>query len=274
MNSHLLIVFSVLAWWASCSQSNFSSDGRSAGVKGPTSSNAGNSDHPIDVSDNGTTESCKKKNKGRIIVSNDEWVLSDTGVRNSPDALTFAKNVALWLGGCEGRNHGVFHAYSTNFGVTEPSLRNALISQGHSWTTGLNFKITPESLQKIDWLFLAGPVPDAAAIAPIIVEFVKNGGGLYIAGGTGAINQGSAAAEASTWNPIISEFGIQFASQYNGLKKIIPISGSSHPIFAGVSGLYQDNGNSISLNGNATAKSKILVTDGGQGIFAIYDGSQ
>jgi len=37
--------------------------------------------------------------QGKIVVSNDEWPLSNTGYANAPDADRFARNVASWFTG-------------------------------------------------------------------------------------------------------------------------------------------------------------------------------
>lgn len=214
---------------------------------------------------------CRKKNKGRVVVANDEWPMSDTGFANSPDSAVFIENVAHWLGGCEARPQGKFHAYSNDFSLTEPALATHLKKLGHSWTVGTDISLSVDNLLKYDWILLSGPIPPNPAATEIFTEYVKKGGGLYIAAGTGKF-PGSYAGEAVVWNSILKTFGLQYAQTNNDIKKVVPIA-SNHPIFDGVSGLYQNNGNSISLYGSETSKTKVLVNQGGQGMYAVYDGS-
>ncbi|MCX6118746.1 MAG: hypothetical protein NT027_14490 [Proteobacteria bacterium] len=229
------------------------------------------SDSPSDMiqTDQGTID-CKKSSKGKIIVSNDEWAFSEAGMAAAPDAKQYAKNVAVWLGGCEGRGYGKFHAYSNNFSLTAPSLAKEFSDVGHTWSSGFSIDLTPEGLSQYDWIFLAGPVPDIAKLVPLLVDFVQKGGGLYISAGT----LGNAAVEAGWWNPVIQRFGMQYASGYNGIKGNININESLHPIFKGVKQLYQNNGNSISLVAPLSPKTKIYVSSGSQGLYAIYDGGK
>ncbi len=218
--------------------------------------------------EDGDKDACRTAGKGKILVANDEWQFSDTGFQHSPDAAKFAQNIAVWLGACGNRTFGTFHAYSHDFSLTEPQLANTLKAQGHKWTSGTDFAVTLENLRNYDWIFLAGDV-SASIDADVFAEYVRQGGGLYIAAGTGS----NAVAEASRWNPILNEFGLQYASSYNKINLVVPIESVTHPIFAGVTGLYQNNGNSISLTPNASPKAKILVQYNGQGMYAIYDGS-
>ena len=77
-----------------------------------------------------------------IIMSHDEWQLSTTGFANaSPGAAqTFAQNIASYF---TGGGTGSFYAYSTNFGLANASLSNAMTSAGHSWGsgTGISFDL-------------------------------------------------------------------------------------------------------------------------------------
>ena len=257
---------------SSCSKSSFQAAGtrkESNKAENKKNSNTSAENETIADAEGGMSIECRKTGKGKIIVSNDEWAFSETGMAAAPDALQYGKNVALWLGGCEGRANGKFHAYSTNFSLTASTLATAFSSAGHTWTTGVALELTSESFAKYDWIFLAGAVPDATKLAPLLVEFVEKGGGLYISAGT----YGNASAEASWWNPIITKFGIQFASTYNKIKGNIVIDETSHPIFKNVRSLYQNNGNSLSLVAPLSAKTKIYVSQGNQGLYAIFDGS-
>jgi len=212
---------------------------------------------------------CRKEGQGKIVVTNDEWLMSDFGFRSSPDAAKFAQNIAKWLGTCATRPTGQFYAYSSNFSLSEPNLAAALKAQGHTWEQGTSFNPTLENLLKYDWIFLAGPVP--VFDANVFAEYVRKGGGLYIAAGTAGFSA-SPVAEANAWNPLLSQFGLQLASSFNRITQVIPIS-HDHLIFKDVSGLYQNNGNSISTTADATTKTQILIRSGSHGLYAIFDGS-
>lgn len=238
-------------------------DGDDDGDADGNAANAGDEDGVVNI--------CRKKNKSRIVVANDEWQFSNVGFENSPESGKFAQNIALWLGGCKERPHGVFHAYSNNFSLTEPKLAAALQQQGHTWTMGTNIEASLDSFLKYDWIFLAGDIPNRDAVTKVLLAYVKAGGGLYIAAGTGSFS-GDAPAEAATWNTILNEYGLSYAPAYNHIQGVMPIS-STHPIFAGITGLYQNNGNTIVKTATATNQTQILIDKGGQGLYAIYDGS-
>ena len=81
---------------------------------------------------------------------------------------------------------------------------------------------------------------------------------------------GGAVNEAGFWNPFLNAFGLRSAPVYNGIAGNIPIN-SPHPIFAGVSQLYQNNGNSITDLEPANPNNEVLVfSQDGQGLYAVY----
>jgi hypothetical protein len=294
---HALILLGIALSASNCSDASFSdvsgkslnsskssndgkSDDQNAG-KGVTFENSAFGDgtdlQPSDDNGNGDPSyldggsgdgsSCESNRKGKILVTNDEWQVSDTGFQNSAAAGIFAQNIAEWLGTCGTRKNGKFHAYSSNFSLSEPSLAAALSQKGHTWTSGIaNFAVTLENLKNYDWIFLAGPIPTFDA--NVFIEYVEQGGGLYIAGGTG--NFSSASAEANHWNSIINHFGISYTGSYNGIRAVVPTV-SDHQIFANVPGLYQNNGNTVFLTASATQKSRILIQYNNQGMYAIFD---
>jgi len=55
---------------------------------------------------------------------------------------------------------------------------------------------------------------------------------------------------------------MSFADRYNGIHENIDVTAATHPIFDGVSELYQNNGSSISGVG-------IQVSLNGQGLYAV-----
>lgn len=192
---------------------------------------------------------------GTIIVNNDEWTLSDTGFSNAPDTSKFATNIAaLFSGG----GAGSFHAYSANLGFTGSSLSATLSGAGHTYTTGTGFAFTQENISSFNGLFLGGSYLSSTEINTLI-NYVKAGGNVYLAGGAGV---GGADTEAAAWNPFLNAFGISYANSYNGVEGNIDVTGATHPIFSGVTSLYQNSGNSITGAG-------IQVSQNGQGLYAV-----
>ena len=197
---------------------------------------------------------------GRIVVNNDEWTLSNTGFANAPDAGTFATNIADWF--TDG-DLGTFHAHSTNFGLTESSLANAIGGAGHTWTTGLLPIFDLPALLQFDGIFLGGDIVDNQ----VLIDYVNAGGNVYLMGGAGV--GGSAVVEAQSWNPFLNEFGLGLSSPYNAVIGNVNIA-SSHPIFQGVDTLYQDLGNPIVDLDLNDPTAEILVDHPSGGLYAVY----
>jgi hypothetical protein len=193
-------------------------------------------------------------NKGKVVVNNDEYTLSNTGFGQSPDAAVFINNVAEFFAD----GPGTFHAYSTNFGFTQSELSTALSSGGHTYSTGVNIPLDEQTLSEFDALFVGGTDLDSAQISALI-SYVNGGGNVYLAAGAS-----SSSTEAAAWNPFLSEFGMSLASSLNFLSGNIDVSTATHPIFDGVSTLFQSNGRSISGEG-------VVFSVGGQGLYAVYD---
>lgn len=204
---------------------------------------------------------------GKIVVANDEWPLTNVGFSQEPFAqpTKYIQNVAQFF---TGGGSGSFLIYSNNFGLTGSSLNNALTSAGHTLTYSTTIPFTLANLSSFNGVFLALPPtpPDMTAL----VNYVNAGGNVYIAAGTGI---GGSATEAAIWNTFLNNFNLGLVgSSYNNINGTIPIS-SSHPIFAGVSALYQNNGNSIYVLNPSDPSAQILVTYQNQGLYAVYDSS-
>jgi hypothetical protein len=177
--------------------------------------------------------------QGKIVANFDEWTLSDTAFQNPlADTATFASNVAAWF---SGGGSGSFLVYSTNTNLFGNLTRNHLVSAGHSVNTGTPLPFTLTLLQQYDGVFIALPVPASVNVA-VLVQYVKAGGNVYLAGGTGI---GGAAVEADRWNPFLNAFGLHFGTPYVGPSRVRQFS-STHPVFAGATRLYSFFGNPVS----------------------------
>jgi len=133
--------------------------------------------------------------QGKIVVANDEWTLSDTGYLNAPDAGRFAKNVASWF---TGGGSGNFLAYTNNFGLTGTELANTMANAGHTWTVSTAGTLNLSLMQNYDAIFLGGYYTNI--VIADLIQYVQNGGNVYLMGGTGV---GGAASEAGFWNPFL-----------------------------------------------------------------------
>jgi hypothetical protein len=197
---------------------------------------------------------------GRIVLANDEWTLSDTGFSSSgTQPGQFALNVANWFTGSTGN----FLVYSNNFGLTGASLQTVMTVAGYNWTIQsgtIDQNPTLAYLQGYNAVFLAGnPVNDTT-----LINYVNGGGNVYLAGGTGLID------EPTVWNPFLNAFGLSFGPSYNGISGNMAIS-STHPIFTGVSVLYQNNGNNTLDIAPSDPRDQVLITSNGNGLYAVYD---
>jgi len=194
---------------------------------------------------------------GKIFVSHDEWTLSDSGFRVAPDAARFAQNLAFWF---TGGRPGHFLVYSSSFGLTGKSLEHTIKSAGHTWTRAtMKGPLTLQTLQKYDAVFLAGTRVDA----DVLIDYVRSGGHVYLAGGTGG-------NEAAAWNRFLEPFGLRFDRRDDRISGIVDIDSSS-PLFAGVDALIAIYGTPIELTDSSGTDARILVADNGRGVYAVYD---
>ena len=203
---------------------------------------------------------------GRIVVANDEWTLSDTGFSTSgtPNTQNFVSSVATWFTGSATGNS--FLAYSNNFGFNQSSLSAAMA--GNTWTVSTAVTFTAANLlANYDAVFVGGFV----ANNQVLIDYVNGGGNVYLAGGTAAFSgpNGAAQNEANAWNTFLNAFDMEFEGSYNGISGNVTVTGTGHPIFNGVTRLYQNNGSSII---NVTGpNAKVLVASGSDGLYAVWD---
>ena len=203
----------------------------------------------------------------KIVLANDEWQTSQTGFANTPaGSAQFALNVAKFFTG----DFGTFLIVSDNFSLDDDvatSLRATMIGAGYGWVDSEDvpgFTLDLATLLTYDGVFFALP---PSVSQTVLVDYVNAGGNVYINGGTGV---GGSVSEAAAWNTFLNTFGLNFASSYNGVMGNIPITSSS-PVLSGISTLYQNNGNSISLVGGNPYAAIIATSASGEGLYAVYD---
>lgn len=203
---------------------------------------------------------------GRIVVNHDEWTLSNSGatLAGAANVATFVGNLASFMnidgGGCN------YLVYSSNFGLTQSAFTGGMAAAGCSVTTYTGaFNTGAGTLAGYDGVFLALN-PSSYDLAAL-TAYINGGGSAYIAAGTGA---GGAAAEAAVWNPFLNLFGLNLGSSYNGCCGVDPMQ-VSHAIETGVSQLYYNNGNSVSLVGANPNAQVIEFSNTGLGLIGVYD---
>jgi hypothetical protein len=203
---------------------------------------------------------------GKIVVDNDEWTLSNQGFTNEGMANgdAYVRNVARLLTGATGRAR--IWINSDNFSLTGADLRAAL--GDYTLTADGTFSsFNLASLRRYSAVFLGGDdLTQAEEIALIV--YIKAGGSVYIAAGTGNIT-GGAAEEAAQWNVILNEFSLNLAPVYNGIAGTIPTDSTS-PILNGVAQLYYANGNTVNVTGQ---NAQIITQTNGQGLIGVYSNS-
>ncbi len=230
--------------------------------------------------------------KGKIVVHNDEWTLSNKGFKNAPDTEKFVINVAKYF---VGDKKGKFHVLSTNFGLTQSSLEQAMTKAGHTWSKGMNITVDVATLSQYDAIFIGGNAVDNQ----VLIEYVKNGGKVYLCAGTDAgspkgeadywntflgafglkftsggkvyLCAGDPKVEADRWNTFLGAFGLKFTGVYNNIVGNQKIN-QEHPLFEGVKALYNNSGNSIiDLQPNSPLNQVIMTHSSGQGLVATAE---
>lgn len=195
---------------------------------------------------------------GKIVLANDEWTLSNKVFSNNNDASEFASNVASWFSGDTNK----FLVYSSNFGLAGSSLAKVMTSEGYVWnvTTSLEFNL--DNLLDFDGVFLSGNLVPS----DILIDYVNQGGNVYIAGGTGKGFENSSVI----WNSFLNVFGLGFEDTLNCIKGSIAIT-SDHELLDGVEKLYQKNGNDIVITDPANPFVTNLVSLDDHILYAAYD---
>jgi hypothetical protein len=212
------------------------------------------------VHPNVTVLSADAKWPGKIFVSTDEWVMGDVVFTN--ESAQFALNLASWF---TGGRAGNFLVYSSNWGLTGTQLAETLRGAGHTWTVTTSVDFSLATLRQYDAVFLAGEAADN----DVLIDFVRGGGNVYLAAGTGV---GRAALESERWNRFLNTFGLTLAPEYYPLNRFVAIDSSS-PVFKNVHSLWVHKGNPVSTIDPSSQDTQTLAVADGVGIFAAYETS-
>jgi probable HAF family extracellular repeat protein len=228
---------------------------------------------------------CTNQVAGKIAVSHDEWLMSDSGFQYAPEgSRQLALNLAKYYTGGE---TGRFMVYSWCYGTQflGAQFSNTLAQAGHSltnWTVSeeiegpegpqtVYYYPTLADLQQFDAVFLAGSGLDSQ----LLIDYVNGGGKVFLSGGTFNVAPGVAdgSDEAALWNVFLGAFGLKY-QPYNWLDGVFPVTGK-HELLQDVPSLYVWNGNTIVESTNASPHAAVVdtltVNGVGYGDFAVYD---
>jgi hypothetical protein len=195
-----------------------------------------------------------------IVVGHDINTLGSF-VAGSQEA-TFAVNVANFLTAGDPTKDLLLFESNPGDGTRDfdANVFNALASAGFA-VTGTSNYTTPFS--SFDAIFVAQDFPTVGFLNnTALISYVEGGGGVYLAGGVGP----SAAVEAAGWSTFLNNYGLAFASAYNGLNSVAVTS--VHPIFAGITALGSGNGQSI-IDLGTNPNAQIVQFVGTQGMYAV-----
>ncbi|MEP6833730.1 MAG: hypothetical protein ABJB74_10055 [Gemmatimonas sp.] len=201
-----------------------------------------------------------------LVVSHDEWV-TDNGFFGTNEKL-FMSNALTWFGAGAGSQALI---YSNSAMLNNVAFSGYLTGKGIASTVNANAaSFAPYKVVFVE----ANQLLNAAGLT----SYIQSGGNVVLFGGTGVPN---APGEAAYSNPFLNNFGFNFASQYNGLgtTNTAPF-GATGPfgsaLFTGVSSIYANSGNTISLTAPvANVTSQLFQDDAGRGVFgaAVYQGA-
>jgi hypothetical protein len=200
---------------------------------------------------------------GRIVVGHDINTLATFLAGTNEE--TFAVNVAGFLTSDSATKNLLLFESNPGDGTRDfaAGVLTALMSAGFSVTVTTDYT-TPYT--SYDAIFVAEDYQTLGFLDnDALTAYVNGGGGVYLAGGVGNV----ASTEAAGWSTFLGNFGLAFASYYNGIYTPVPIT-SSHPIFNGVTSLAAGNGQFISdLGTNPNAQIVQLFDD--NGVYAVVD---
>ena len=152
---------------------------------------------------------------GRRIAIGDEWLLSDLAFTAQPAQTTqLTDNISkFFTDGIPSR----MLVWSTSppvggnvRGVLGTGLKNRMQALGHTWEVNPSITFTPANLRNYRAIFLSGGW--SSGTLATLEAYLRDGGNVLVMAGTG--DWGSAAAEASAWNPFLNKFGLAFGNTW------------------------------------------------------------
>jgi hypothetical protein len=201
---------------------------------------------------------------GKIVAIGDEWALSDGGLVH--DGL-YVTNVLTWFGlmpGGSGKLVLILDGQSWNGGFG--GTYGAFGSQFRSLLTGLGVAVTyvaytgfPGQLDGYSAVFVDGFLANAPTLTNDLATFVRSGGDVYVAGGTGTIPGANASAEAAYWQPFFNAAtgSDDFGFGTTGWFQIQSPLQSAGPVGGGIAALDWNLGQNVSVGNSPNARAAI-----------------
>jgi hypothetical protein len=196
---------------------------------------------------------------GRIIIAFDDWVLGDTAFSQAPDTGQLVTNVAAWF------THGQPGRFLCTASFSQDVNRKFAYAITNAGNTLTITNVPLDSLSLATWLtYDALFIGDASIDNGMLTNYVNAGGSVYLYG----IGYGSEPAE---WNTFLQPFGLAYGGTLPNLG-VIAITNTVHPLFLGVTNVYYNNGEIVSVTTTADPRSQVLQFDpAGRGMFAVWD---
>ena len=201
---------------------------------------------------------------GKIVVSGDEWAFSSDGL---PNNLAYVTNVVNWFGldNGTGKKALILDGQSWNSGYS--GTQGAFGSDFRSLLTGLGVAVNNLGYQDdlvplagYDAVFVDGLMVKAATLTNDLAVFVRAGGAVYLAGGTGTFSPANATAEAAYWQPFLTaatgsgDFGLVGGDSWFEENLPLQVAG---PVGNGVTLLKWYMGQGIQVGSNPNARAAI-----------------
>lgn len=201
---------------------------------------------------------------GRIVMAHDVNTLS-TSLAGGGDELQFARNSALWLaGGAPGRLLAIESSATGETRDIAESVKTAWAEAGFDVDVVNSADFTLAQLQQYDAVYLGIIHGSWDVVDPaVLIDYVHGGGGVHVFGGV------YSGQDAYRLNPFVTAFGLEYGDN-NALFGQTVID-SNHPVFQGISALGEGNGNWITDLEPLNPANRILVSENGGGLYAVYE---
>jgi hypothetical protein len=187
------------------------------------------------------------------------WATNNTGNATgrasdlSPSTIQYIRNIIdIFTGGAKSRI--LIESDHWTFGAP---FQEVLRAAGHSVTVSLD----PGPLDQYDAIFVGGKRVDQHSL----IEYVKQGGKVYLSGG--------ADANGDIWNDLLTAFGL--FSRNDVMAQSLPGSSCVYsPLFEGVKELRLDHGMHLTRTEQAQRDTQTLVNQSEANLWAIYKGGE
>lgn len=208
---------------------------------------------------------------GKIIVNGAWRTLCNTGfLRDTPysevniytSTERFVQNVVSWFLG-EGKK-GSFLVATNHIGYQD-RFELYMKEKGHTYTKDYTSPFTLDFVKKYDCVFVGGMIVDNK----VLIDYVRNGGNVYLCGGVWDKHKESAIG----WKTFLNTFGLKFDNSGFHKGNYCDITGT-HPIFEGVKKLFINRYQFVIDIDEESEANEVIQSYPEGGLVAIYDGSR